>query len=195
MPRPSNRDRILDALEDELLEGGPHAPSLDAVAARASVSKGGVLYHFPSKDDLLEALLRRWVDRAEAELERIAAVEGVAAAWLSTSSPAPSSEASRDMRVARSLAALIRTSSSNPLADAVTTLNERWRSRLTEEVHDPVLAEIIRLVGDGLYFAHLIGAPPPDPELLRSVRERLVAPARGALAPASDGVVGPVPPP
>lgn len=71
MARPSKRDRILDALEDELLDAGPEAPSLDAVAARASVSKGGVLYHFSSKDVMLEALLRRWVDRAEAELASI----------------------------------------------------------------------------------------------------------------------------
>lgn len=176
MPRPSRRDRILDALEDELLETGPQTPSLEAVAARAAVSKGGVLYHFPSKEALLEALLRRWVGRAEAELEAVAAVEGVVAAWLHAPSPTP--EVSRDLRVARSLAALIRSTPADPFAEVVAELAERWRARLAEEVRDPVLAETIRLVGDGVYYAHLVGAPAPDPALLGQVRERLLEAVR-----------------
>jgi AcrR family transcriptional regulator len=181
MARPSKRDHILDALEDELLDAGPETPSLEAVAARAAVSKGGVLYHFPSKDALLEALLRRWVARAEAELEAAAADQGVAAAWLDVSSP--SSEDSRDLRVARSLAALIRSGSTGALADVVTELAGRWRQRLELEIDDPVLAEIIRLVGDGIYYAHIVGAPAPDPELLRRVRERLLQdPGQGATS-------------
>lgn len=178
MARPSKRDRILDALEDELLDAGPEAPSLDAVAARASVSKGGVLYHFSSKDVMLEALLRRWVDRAEAELDAAAAAEGIAAAWLHTSTPADSESARRDLRVARSLAALIRSGPRNPLADVVTEIAERWRLRLESEVDDPVLAETIRLVGDGIYYAALVGAPAPDPEMLNKVRLRLLADIR-----------------
>jgi len=177
MSRPSKRDRILDALEDELLDAGPEAPSLEAVAARAALTKGGVLYHFPSKDSLLEALLRRWAARAEAEFEATAAVEGVAAAWLSLSSSSPTTEASRDMRVARSLAALIRSGPTAPLADVVNELADRWRMRLSAEVDDEVLVEIIRLVGDGIYYAQLIGAPAPDPELLQQVRDRLLSPS------------------
>lgn len=170
MPRPSKRDQILDALEDELLDVGPQAPSLEAVAARADVTKGGVLYHFSTKDALLEALLRRWAQRAEDELEDAAAVDGIAAAWLNVSSP----EVGRDVRVARSLAALVRSSPDSRLADVVTELAERWRTRLARDVGDPVLAETIRLVGDGIYYAHLVGAPAPDPDLLRGVRHRLL---------------------
>ena len=195
MARPSKRDRILDALEDELLDAGPEAPSLEAVAARAEVSKGGVLYHFPTKDALLEALLRRWAGRAETELEAAAAVEGAAAAWLSTNTPPPGQEPTRDVQVARSLAALVRSGPSSSLAGVVTELAERWRSRLEAEVDDPVLAETIRLVGDGIYYAHLVGAPAPDPDLLRRVRQRLLAgPTTGdgvGAARAKDGAETP----
>jgi len=38
-------------------EVGPGHISLDAVAQRAGVSKGGLLYHFPTKAKLLEALV------------------------------------------------------------------------------------------------------------------------------------------
>jgi len=46
----SARDRVLDAYETLLIESGPAATTLDAVAAAARVSKGGLLYHFASKD-------------------------------------------------------------------------------------------------------------------------------------------------
>ncbi|GCB56911.1 hypothetical protein rerp_33190 [Rhodococcus erythropolis] len=47
------RDRILDALEKLLLVSGVAQVTLEGVAAEAGVSKGGLLYHFPSKEALL----------------------------------------------------------------------------------------------------------------------------------------------
>ena len=55
----SARDRVLDAYETLLIEAGPGAATLDAVAAAAGVSKGGLLYHFASKDALAAGLLAR----------------------------------------------------------------------------------------------------------------------------------------
>ncbi|MEO2167455.1 MAG: TetR/AcrR family transcriptional regulator, partial [bacterium] len=47
------RAKILDAAEDLILEAGATGLILDEVARRAGVSKGGLLYHFPSKADLV----------------------------------------------------------------------------------------------------------------------------------------------
>ena len=55
--RESTRDRLLDAAEALLVEAGPRGLTLDAVAAAARVSKGGLLYHFRSKDALVEGLV------------------------------------------------------------------------------------------------------------------------------------------
>ena len=49
--------------------GGPQALTLDAVAAEAGVSKGGLLYHFASKPALLEALFDRWLTAFETAIE------------------------------------------------------------------------------------------------------------------------------
>jgi len=57
MGRPSNRGLILEAAERVALEAGAAQLTLDAVAEEAGVSKGGLLYHFPSKSVLLEAML------------------------------------------------------------------------------------------------------------------------------------------
>jgi AcrR family transcriptional regulator len=58
-PRASSKESIIDAAEAVVLENGARHMTLDAVAARAGVSKGGLLYHFPSKDALLRAMLER----------------------------------------------------------------------------------------------------------------------------------------
>ncbi len=53
------RDRLLDAAEAVVIERGVNAMTLEAVAARAKVSKGGLLYHFPSKDDVVQGMVSR----------------------------------------------------------------------------------------------------------------------------------------
>jgi len=59
--KPNARNAILDAAEGVVLQSGGAHLTLDAVAARAKVSKGGLLYHFPSKDALVQGMLSRCV--------------------------------------------------------------------------------------------------------------------------------------
>lgn len=59
------RERILEAAERVVAEIGAAKLTLDVVAQSASVSKGGLLYHFPSKESLLSALAQRYVDNME----------------------------------------------------------------------------------------------------------------------------------
>jgi AcrR family transcriptional regulator len=66
------RQRILAAAEDLSCETGPARVSLEAVAARAGVSKGGLLYHFPSKHHLLRALVADHVDEIRRAMDRLA---------------------------------------------------------------------------------------------------------------------------
>lgn len=59
---------ILDAAESLIRRSGTHTLTMDAVAAEASLSKGGVLHHYASKDALITALADRKVLRLEAEI-------------------------------------------------------------------------------------------------------------------------------
>ncbi|MBS9719095.1 TetR/AcrR family transcriptional regulator [Tianweitania sp. BSSL-BM11] len=60
--RHETRERIVQAASELAWESGPGKLSLDAVAAKAGVSKGGLLYHFPSKAKLLEATVETFVE-------------------------------------------------------------------------------------------------------------------------------------
>ncbi len=64
------REAILDAAEDVVVELGARHLTLDAVAARAGISRGGFLYHFPGKVALLEAMLERHIARFSEALEK-----------------------------------------------------------------------------------------------------------------------------
>lgn len=50
---------LLDAAEAVALREGVAKLTFDAVAAEAGMSKGGVLHHFASKEQLIEAMVRR----------------------------------------------------------------------------------------------------------------------------------------
>lgn len=58
-PKANCQNVLLDAAEAVVVECGAAHLTLDAVAAKAGVSKGGLIYHFPSKDALLGAMLGR----------------------------------------------------------------------------------------------------------------------------------------
>ena len=53
------RELLLDAAEDVVIARGVNDMTLETVAASAGISKGGLLYHFPSKDALIQAMVSR----------------------------------------------------------------------------------------------------------------------------------------
>jgi TetR/AcrR family transcriptional regulator len=55
----ATRDRILDAALVAWGTRGYEATSLDALAASLGLAKQSILYWFPSKDALLEAVIQR----------------------------------------------------------------------------------------------------------------------------------------
>jgi AcrR family transcriptional regulator len=56
----STRDRLLDAAEQIVAQQGLPALTLEAVAAASATSKGGLLYHFGSKDALIAGMIDRF---------------------------------------------------------------------------------------------------------------------------------------
>jgi TetR/AcrR family transcriptional regulator, transcriptional repressor for nem operon len=59
-PPGSSRERILEATTTLLLERGYGATAIDEVCRTAGVTKGGLFYHFDSKDELVSAAIGRF---------------------------------------------------------------------------------------------------------------------------------------
>ena len=74
--RANSREKILAAAADVARESGPGSLSLDAVANRAGVSKGGLLYNFPTKAQLMQALVEDYLRAFERALETARSNDG-----------------------------------------------------------------------------------------------------------------------
>ena len=69
-----NHDLIVAAAVEVFSDGGTEA-SLDAVAKRAGVGPGTLYRHFPTREDLIDAVMRSWVTRLQDAAERAATSE------------------------------------------------------------------------------------------------------------------------
>jgi AcrR family transcriptional regulator len=64
------RERILDAAFSVFSQRGYRQAGVDEVGRQAETSKGGVYFHFPTKEALFLELLRTTADRLNAKVER-----------------------------------------------------------------------------------------------------------------------------
>ena len=169
-PEITTRDRILNALQRILVDEGSSGVTLEKVAAEAGVSKGGLLYHFKSKSDLYDGLARRHRTQEEANFLTARRV-GVVETFLRVSS-VESEESAAGLWAL--LTALRGTDElSDTAKNDVLFIFNGWSELLHEEIEDPVTAEIVRLVGDGLFLSALSGVPLPSPEVVEGVLRRL----------------------
>jgi AcrR family transcriptional regulator len=170
----ATRDRLLDAAERVVVEHGALSLTLEAVAAEAGVSKGGLLYHFPSKDQLAAALVGREVALVDAALER-AAADGTPGSFTRaylrlTMGDGTAGESGADpLSTALLGAAALDPALLDPLREAYA----RWQARLEEDGLPVGDATLVRLAVDGWWTGLVLGLPSLSPACLDEVRSRL----------------------
>ena len=71
----TRRERILDAAFHTFSRRGYRDTAMDEIAAAAETSKGGVYFHFPTKEALFRELVRTTADRLATKVERAVAAE------------------------------------------------------------------------------------------------------------------------
>jgi AcrR family transcriptional regulator len=166
--RPSRRAELLDAALAVIRRDGAKKLTLDAVAAEAGVSKGGVLYHFASKRALIEGVLDRWLDDREARLEG----PDFAAAYVRA--------CDLDAQTASSEFGLLAALIEDP--DVLGVARERqaeWMERMLGGTLEREDAWLVRLAADGLWYSDLLGIAPPEGDDRRRLIGRLAALASG----------------
>ncbi|WP_263298785.1 TetR/AcrR family transcriptional regulator [Leifsonia poae] len=145
---PSARDRILDAFEELLTEQSERAATLDAVAARAGVSKGGLLYHFASKDAMVAGVLQRLEALVADDLERMRTAPAGPLEYFVRSSVSSQSALDRTVIATARLAQGADTQARKALG----AMQSGWLALLEAEVGDPIAAKAVMLIGDGIYY-------------------------------------------
>lgn len=170
----SQRDAILDAI-GALARAQGRLPSLLEVAREVGLTKQGVLHHFPSRAALDEAVVLRAVERIDAAL-RAAAGSGasVVTTYLRLSQPDD-----LDVAAAATVLGAAGRHLQGGVLEVVRDAATRWEQLFADEVGDPVRAEVVRLVGDGLFAEALATERPPDAARVDRLAAHLIAPAGG----------------
>ena len=140
-------------------------PSILDVATEVGLTKQGVLHYFPTRAELDAAVVMRAVGRVDAAMREAAVGGSPVATYLGFSAPDDG-----DTAAVMVLAAAFRREGSGLPPEAVQAVGN-WEALIADEVGDPVLAEVVRLVGDGLFGEALLTGTPPTAERV----ERLVA--------------------
>lgn len=172
MPRkPLAREKLLRALEDIVLTDGERAATLDAVAAAAGVSKGGLLYHFPTREAMVEAAMARLTELATADRARLAASPRGAAREFLATSLYEGNELDRSFVVAARFV-----QAGNATArDTYGRIEQGWYRVVLEDVEDPVIASAVLAMGDGLYQQASMGLLPETDVERQEILGRLLA--------------------
>jgi AcrR family transcriptional regulator len=159
--KPVAREAVLDAFESLLIEVGERAATLDAVARRAGVSKGGLLYHFPNKEAMISALLERMDQLVAGDVEAMAKAPEGAAVYFIKSSLWADTPLDRVFVAATRLAEVAHAETLHRFA----AVQGAWLELLAGDV-GPAMAKAVLYMGDGLYFNAMLasgpGASPPE---------------------------------
>lgn len=165
MPRPPlARERVLDAFAEIVIDEGERSATLEATARAAGVSKGGLLYHFGSREALIAGLLDRLDILTTLDLERMtASAEGPVSYYIRTS-------VMEDSALDRALVATSRLTQggSTLAADALRDARQRWEDTIRPHVRDTASLDLVMLLSDGLYFNNSLDVHGPHRLVPRS---------------------------
>ena len=168
------RNALLEAANTVILRDGIAHLTLEAVAKEAGVSKGGLLYHFPSKEALIRGLLEHYLALFEAELSRRTAHDPDAQGRFSRALIGATFDADPHQPLLR--AGLLAALALNPeLLKPVRVAFEGYQQRIEGDGLEPAHATLLRLAADGLWFADLLHLAPPAGALREQLRQRLLA--------------------
>lgn len=172
--KPDTRSAILDATETVIVRDGARRTTIDAVVAESGFSKGGVLYHFPSKSALLQGLVERLIAEFEADLDRAIAEADAANSPVERQILSVLTETNeRKKRIAGALLGV--TAEEPDLINPARELKARIEKSLMKRANDPVLALIVMLAIDGMSYREMLGFDPLNPSDRDQVRDRLLS--------------------
>jgi AcrR family transcriptional regulator len=189
--QPALRDRMLDAAEVVVVRQGIANLTLDAVAAEAGLSKGGLLHHFPNKDRLIEAMVTRAAENQRAYYQNACerAPEGAGRMARGVLTNCLTDVESWTDQLRRSSAAVFAALAHKPaLIEPMRAVYSELYRRLEADGLPDGAGEAVAAAADGLWLNWVLGLVPVDQARLTRVRsalETLLTPAEPAAATAS----------
>jgi AcrR family transcriptional regulator len=169
-------DSILNAAQHVLQQHGVRGLTLDKVAKEAGVSKGGLIHHFPSKDDLLLAMLRCVSTLMTEQLDRLLLEEpdnGQKGRFLRAYMRC--NLETIEQGIPSFILNLLELASVKPdIFQSQREFFAQMQAKVENDGIDPVLATILAGASDSLWLQVLFGILEPNHPQIRTVHNRLI---------------------
>jgi AcrR family transcriptional regulator len=167
---------LLDAAEAVVARQGIANLTLEAVAAEAGISKGGLLHHFRTKDRLIEALVARAAENWRAcwmgSYEK--ASEGPGRMTRALLEHCLSDAQSWTEQLRRSSSAVFAALAQDPsLIEPMRATYSDLHRRIAEDGLPPGVGEAVVTAIDGLWLYWVLGLVPVDQGLMNRLRSAL----------------------
>lgn len=189
MQQPDTRTTLLDAAERIVVSQGVARMTLEEVAREAGVSKGGLLYHFRSKEALTEGMIKRFVARFDSAVDfahdddEEATGRWTRAYVRATAGQTPLTGEAFDRANGALTAAL---ANFPERLEVVRDQSARHQAEIEGDAIDPILGTIIRFAIDGIWLGENFELTRIDPTLKAAVINRLIAWTRLEDLPRTD---------
>lgn len=164
---------ILLAAADIVKEEGVARLTLESVAKKAGLSKGGLLYHYSSKEELIKGMVEDWTYNYFNRIETLVKdnTKSKVSSWTNAYIKVTLSDLNNDKRLSSALIAAMFTNPS--LLDVYKKEYNLLISKLTNDGIDPIKVTIIRLAIDGFWFSEIFELSPLDEKLKDEVINEL----------------------
>ena len=181
---PASKDMILAAAERVVTQQGPGKLTLDAVAREAGLSKGGLLYNFPSKQTLIQGMILDHVERHRSRYEELRG----ARAGEPDSAICALIEARKAAGIERGvgLAMLAGLAEDPELLSPLRAEMRKVLDEIRENATDPMVATIVWLAIDGLEFMELLDISPFDDKQRENIESQLTGFIESGCCAASE---------
>lgn len=157
------RKMLFEACSRILRRKGLTNLTLGAVSKEAGLSKGGLLYHFPTKESLIEGLFEYHNEQFDSRMKVLAEEEKEeTGSWLRAYVKA-SMEQITDPDSINLYASLY--AAGEEYGGAHQILQRKfsdWQQQIEANLPDPTWATLLRFAVDGLWFAEMHNYAPPE---------------------------------
>lgn len=168
------RDEILMAAARVIKNKSVLNFTLEAVAKEAGISKGGLLYHFPNKNALMQGMVERPLEAFKKALDAFIRRDTSDSGKWSRAYATESMMMSDDMKLLWT-SALTAVMALNPdLLKPLREMNRKWMELVQSDGIDPLDGVLILLIAEGLWYMDLFDFQGISEDLRKQILRRAV---------------------
>ncbi|MCO7642836.1 TetR/AcrR family transcriptional regulator [Pseudomonas sp. S 311-6] len=156
------RVAIIRAAENISKTQGIAKLTLDQVAKDAGISKGGLLYHFPNKNALIEGMLQYSLEAFNLFIDDYTKKDKAPGAWARgfIKGTFPSRNTATKTKAASASSVVVSAGLNPALLKSYIAQQEEWIPRLIADGLDEMTANLIRFAVDGVWLNEALGIKP-----------------------------------